>query len=122
MHRVIAPYLDRCAELGQVLDEVVDEAVVVVDDQDSGHYWFTVTRLIGNFGSSHGKTMNSSSALIAATISSVWSTFQVTAPGRWRQIHTYIRASLRLVPSVADHPSARRCAPACRAGSSAGWR
>ncbi len=34
---VVAPDVDLCAELGQILDDVVDERVVVVDDEDPGH-------------------------------------------------------------------------------------
>ena len=39
---VISPYYRACAELAQVLDEVVDERVVVIDHQDGCHGCFTL--------------------------------------------------------------------------------
>src|SRR6185437_10472390 len=54
------------------------------------HLFGTVTSLIGRCGSITGNTTNSSRAATAATSSNVCSTFIATAPGRWRQIHTYI--------------------------------
>ena len=87
-HRIVAPDHHLGAELGQVLHQVVDEAVVVVDDQDlatAGHCPTVpgpVSGLAGSRGSMNGKTTNSSSALIMAASSSACSTRRPVLPGR----------------------------------------
>src|SRR3989442_33840 len=93
-HLVVAPHDDLGAQLAQVLDEVVDEAVVVVDDQDAaGQLPGTVTWLIGRCGSIHGKTTNSNSTDTPKISNSTWLILSASGPGRCRQIHTYIRPS-----------------------------
>lgn len=56
-HLVVAQDLALGAQLVQVLDQVEDEAVVVVDDENPRAHWLsTVTSLKGSSGSAHGKT------------------------------------------------------------------
>lgn len=56
-HLVVAQHLALGAQLIQVLDQVEDEAVVIVDDENPRAHWLsTVTSLKGSSGSAHGKT------------------------------------------------------------------
>ncbi|GAA3300473.1 hypothetical protein GCM10020295_41320 [Streptomyces cinereospinus] len=54
---VVAPDLALGTQLVQVLDQVEDEAVVVVDDENARAHWLsTVTSLKGSSGSAQGNT------------------------------------------------------------------
>lgn len=56
-HLVVAQHLALGAQLVQVLDQVEDEAVVVVHNEDARAHWLsTVTSLKGSSGSAQGKT------------------------------------------------------------------
>ncbi len=56
-HLVVAQDLALGAQLVQVLDQVENEAVVVVDYENARAHWLsTVTSLKGSSGSAHGKT------------------------------------------------------------------
>ncbi|CAM5734791.1 hypothetical protein SHIRM173S_04541 [Streptomyces hirsutus] len=56
-HLVVAQDLALGAQLVQVLNQVEDEAVVVVDDENARAHWLsTVTSLKGSSGSAQGKT------------------------------------------------------------------
>src|SRR6185312_5488493 len=104
-HLVVAPHGRRGTELGQVVHEVVDEAVVVVDDEDAHRldppprYWSTVTSLNGSRGSTYGNTTRNSSATTARISMAEPMTLPGTPPGSLRQIQPYTS----IPPSAAGH-------------------
>src|SRR6185312_12481012 len=79
----------------QVAVERVDEAVVVVDDENAGHV-FTVTSLTLIHSLSQGKTNSTSTSSTIANSTISCTMRHHTGPGRMRQRAAYIALSSRL--------------------------
>ncbi len=94
---VVAQDLALGAQLVQVLDQVEDEAVVVVHDENARAHWLsTVTSLKGSSGSAHGKTYWNRTYTTASISTREISALTKAFPGRCRQIQPYM-------PSLPSH-------------------